>query len=309
MVKIRKDIFPKVKDDIFETRENFINRCINESYESLKEIFSSRNNFIEYINSLKSRKIAELFIRTSQFYLICKKYVNLRFIKLIMIISIIERLSSRMKKYLLFKDWIFKQDRQIEYYIKRINNIDVNNFKNIIQVLKDDYHLKYGSQQNVKDFFTKYTKDNDKLKLVKNLKPKRVNVVYSYSSYLYKNLAIGKVKTLKELEKYNIKRGKKYMPICYNWKLCYVNYGECCPDIYCKFKEDNEIKNKTLQKVIGLIYDMRSKFVHSAKIPPLSEDAPTIGVSRKKMIIVNLTTNELEKMFEFAFKRYFDELI
>ncbi|MDH5771354.1 MAG: hypothetical protein OEZ25_08735, partial [Candidatus Bathyarchaeota archaeon] len=61
------------------------------------------------------------------------------------------------------------------------------------------------------------------------------------------------------------------------------------------------------------IYQIRNDFVHEAKITPLNE-ADAIGTlsvigAKRKPITIELTSEELEDIFEKALKHYFDDLV
>ncbi len=57
-----------------------------------------------------------------------------------MIISIIERLARRERKYIPFQDWVLSRDEKIECCLSNYEKIDVNEFKKIIKSLKKDYY-------------------------------------------------------------------------------------------------------------------------------------------------------------------------
>jgi len=71
ITKLRKDFFPTIKE-FPENRENTINTWISEAFEAVNSLFPSKEKFIEYVNSFRNPRDAELFIRLCQFYLIAK---------------------------------------------------------------------------------------------------------------------------------------------------------------------------------------------------------------------------------------------
>jgi len=307
MVELRRDIFPNLKDDVFSTRNETLKIWIHEVFESFKGMFSSTEELINYLNSFSNPLNVELFIRLSQFYGISKIYQESPYVKLIMMVSIIEKLTNKEKKYIPFKDWIFTQDNKIEKLIHKISVTNIQTFKKIVQSLKNDYHKDYGSQRNVVNFFDKYVSLNDKVKIIKSFKMKEREVVYQYCRKLF-TPEEQRVDDIKKLSKYGYKIMKIHIPICYDWKWCYVSYNDCAPEIYCLLKDNENICKRALKKIVSIIYSMRSDFVHNAKIPPISEKGInfTVGLFKDEIIIVELSIDQFENIFERSFKKYFD---
>ena len=309
MVKIREDIFPNLKDDIFDTRANTLDSWINEALEPFQALFPTKNTFINYLNSFKKPQDAELFIRLSHFYGVSKIYEKSSYVKLIMIVSIIEKMVTKEKKYVPFKDWIFTQNKLIKDHLSEEYQNNIKSFKNILKILKKEYHKKYGSQRNVFIFFKKYVNLKDKIEMIKSFKLQQKDVVSQYTRLLYTppHLLVNKIN---KLSKYNYKIMKIHMPICYNWKYCYVQYGVCHPDIGCLLKVDQKIRNKILRDIVSVIYGMRSDFVHNAKVPPISKKGIdfTVGTYKKEIVFIEISIDKFEKIFEHAFKKYFDGL-
>ena len=228
-----------------------------------------------------------------------------------MIISIIERLARRERKYIPFQDWVFGQDEKynVIYQImkKRCKSIQENN-----RISEKDYYAVFGLQQNVVDFFKKYVTIEDKIKIIKSFRVKKTKVVKQYSIYVIRDHPMSSVNNIEELkEKYGFPVYEAFMPLCYNWKYCWIEYySECCPQISCNFKEDKQLQEEVLNKVVKLIYRMRSNFIHNAEIPPISEKGlvSTPGIINNKLFFVELTSEELQEIFERAFKKYFDKL-
>jgi len=300
----------------FEPKEKIIERYVDEAFDAVNGLFSSKQEFIDYLNSFGNPREAELFIKICRYYLVAKKHQPTSYIKLIMIVSAIERIANREKKYQEFYDWIEsrKQDQEIERAVSRIQKIDVKGFKEIIRVLKEEYSKMFGSQRNVFYFFRDHLIPQDKMKMCKSLRTKWTDTLDAAPILVlkYGKDVVIKEDTLEEFSRRNnLKTEKHLMPYCYNWKRCYVQYGKCFPEIGCPLKQDEASLNQALKMVIDDIYQMRSDFVHEARITPLNEkDAigtlAVIGGSRKP-VSVELTTEELESIFEGALKHYFDQ--
>jgi len=293
-----------------EPRKETINRWVDEAFSALGSIFSSRDDFVEYLNSLRNYEDAELLIRISQFYLVAKKYQPESYVKLIMIISAIEKLINRENRFQEFHRWVQKQDLKIQQLLSATNAIDAPKFKKIIQNLAEEYFQVFGSQRNVLAFFSNYFESDDKMKLARSMRANWVDTVAGYSERFdyCKQVMKSPVFSAKELEKYGFGVGKHLMPYCYDWRKCYASYGGCDPSIGCLLAEDESLQNKTLKKVVGLIYQMRNDFVHNALITPLNEKKSvfTLGRVGGRNVSIELTTEELESMFEKALKSYFD---
>lgn len=311
LIKLRNDLFPQMIE-FFESKEKTIERWADEAFEAFSSKFSSKEEFIKYMNSLKNPRDAELFIRIGHFYLVAKKYQQASYVKFIMIISIIEKIANKEKEFQEFYDWIEGQDAKINELLPKLKAIDVNVFKDIIRKLKENYFQEFGSRRNVLAFFRIHLTQEDKIKLIRSVEVDRRGTVERYSERIPAILRHvgGKATTIEELKEKGFNVKKHFVPYCYNWKQCYFEYGQCVPSLGCLLKDDESLLDKTLKKVVDDLYQMRSDFVHDATITPLNEkDAIfTLGTSRKKPVLIKLTVEDLERMFEKALKHYFDTL-
>jgi hypothetical protein len=313
MQEIRKDIFPRMKP-LFQRREAVIEDYINEAFEAVSSLFPTREDVIEYINSLDSPETAELFIRICQYYLISKKYQTSSYVKLIMIISAIERLISKDRKYEEFYQWIIKQDNIIEAELKKTENVNKAIFKKIVETLAEEYFKIFSSRRNIIDFFQSHLSKENKVKLIRSFRGYWTNVIQAFSGRVYKNALHPFPSTIKEVGKKLHKNVETHlMPYCYDWRYCWVQYGECFPDIYCEIANEDQKLKKFLKKVVSDLYQMRNDFVHSARVMPLNEkDAVgtlnVLGADRKP-VSIELTAEELEAIFESGLKHYFDRFV
>lgn len=308
MIKIRDDIFPTLMGLFNEPREKILEVWIEEAFNPFNNRFLSLEEFINFINQMKEPKNAEKFIRLSQFYNLCKNFVPHTFTKLIMIFSIIESIVSLGKKYKPFKDWIMGQDDLINLKLTYIKNGDLKTFKQCVEELKEEYHREFGSTRNVAEFFDKYISDNGKVKIIKSFKIKRNDIVYGYSAKLYEKIPNFLFERMEDLDDSRFKIEKSILtPICYDWKYCYIEYGHCCPDIYCLLIDNKELLSDTLRKIINVIYHMRSDFVHNAKMPPIGEagiDFST-GIYNNEIVLIELNIGEFSEIFEDGFINYY----
>jgi hypothetical protein len=294
--------------EFFEPKEKIVENWAEEAFEALNSVFSSKEDFINYLNSLKNPRYAELLIQMGPFYLVANKYQQASYVKLIMILSIIEKLQNREKEFQEFYDWIEDQDVKVNQLLSTLKTIDVDRFKEIIRGLKDDYFQEFGSRRNVFAFLREHLTHEDKIKLIRSIKADRKETVEGFSERILKNIFGKEVATIKELEEKGFRIEEHFIPYCYDWKQCYFQYGQCDPKYGCLLNDNVSLLDKTLKKVVDDIYQMRSDFVHDARITPLNEkDALfTLGMSGKKPVLIELTVEDLQCMFERAFKHYFD---
>jgi hypothetical protein len=211
---------------------------------------------LEY--GLKFQKIGDTGKAFLELYTISEFYSTLKlvqdgFVKLIMIISLIERLNSK-QDYIDFSKWI------------KINKMENGN------VLKawNDYNDRdgFGCSHKFRDFFKnkEYLSKNEQLSLLKSVK--------YYSTYKGKRVTA-------PLFCYEEKCGKGIRDCVFHydrksdWSVCandkdeeLARYGiEDCP-LY----HDENLLNKTLSEFANFIYQMRNKFVHNATLFHMSEE-------------------------------------
>ncbi len=103
------------------------------------------------------------------------------------------------------------------------------------------------------------------------------------------------------------------MPYCYDWRKCYVGYGNCSSELTCALTNNESLLAKILKRVVDDIYQMRNDFVHTARITNLNEKEAistlvTIGAERRP-VSVELTAEDLETIFENGLKHYFDGFV
>lgn len=306
---IRSDIFPKMGELGFGSREDILIVWVKEAYLPFTSHFSSQSQFVDLLNSIQPTENAELFIRFCQFYSVSKTRVRHPFTKLIMMLSVIEAIISMGRTYRPFKDWIMGQNELIESRLDELKKGDVKTFKKIMEDFKTLYHEKFSSTRNVIEFFNNYFSEQDKVNIIKSFCYKRTDVVSEYSEKLWKNLSHMHVEEFGDLAERGFRISEdELMPLCYNWRNCYLDYVRCHPDnMDCMLKEDGELLFRYLKKVINMIYTMRSNFVHDAKFPPFGEDGINFvgGVYKGKAIIIELNMGHFEELFEKGFLKYF----
>ncbi len=304
MVELRNDIFINLKDN---TRQTTIEKYyVDEAFEAMGHLFDNKDKFVDYLNSIKNPADAELFVRMSSFYLIAKKYEKSIPAKLIMIISIIERISNKNRDFITMDNWIINQDNKIREYLSKYEEVSMEQFKEVFELLREDYFKIFGSQRNFFAFFKTVSLD-DKIKIIKSFKTQRVKIVEGvFAKYFEERL-----KPFTTIDEFEIAEKRKLkhaqMPECYHWKSCYLGYGQCSDKISCWLHDNPDEVDSYLKKTIRLIYQMRSNFVHNAKLFLLNEkDSIFLADSIDgDTVFIELTVEDFQDIFERTFKKYF----
>lgn len=310
MAKARTDIFPNLPDC---DRETAVDRYwIAEAFEAIGHLFeNNKDKFIDFLNDIKSTSDAETFIRLCQFYLIAKKQETSPSTKLIMLISIIEKLSNRDNKFMPFEHWITRKE-QIEEVVKYLGEsgpVGVKEFKKVVERLKEKYYIVFGSQRNVFSFFQNIPL-KDKILIIKSFKTVRAKVIEGFVG-IYNKEVLEKFTTIDEFaQAHDYTLEEEFTPQCYNWKCCYLDYGQCLEDYGCWLKENEKEVNEYLKKTINLIYQMRSDFVHNATMRVLNEEGVLFlcDYINENFVSIELTIESFQDIFERTFKDYFEDL-
>ena len=291
-----------------------IKKCFNALRDNL---FSSEEEFIGYVNSMKDPKDAELFLDLCEFYSTFKELKGYPYIKLIAIISIIDKLNARKVKFKPFKDWVLSKEggNYIKEYLSKVSvNDEVKKFKEVFKKLREKHGEIFGSQRSVIKFFENYCSVNDQVKLIRAFKFKRTAVVERYSqNYTWCPSDVRSIEDLQKKYRNQYKVEKRYMPECYDWRYCWVE-GRTCNSSKCRLIENHHYRKEILGKIVSFIYQMRNDFIHGAKIPPIikrPQEVDTLTIAGKigdEYGIINLSIEDIQEIFERGFKKYFDKL-
>lgn len=311
LTEIRNDIFPNLVP-FLQSREHTIAAYINEAFEATS-LFSSKEKFIEYVNSLDDYQTAELFIKICKFYHIAQKYQPTSYVKLIMIISAIERVIYKDRRYQEFYNWIETQDAKIEEELQKVEIAQKQGFLHIMRILKEEYFKAYSSRRNIIDFFQNHISIENKVKLIKSFRANWTKVVSGFCMKTHQPILSPFPNSIEEAGKRlnkNIENG--LVPYCYDWRQCWVD-GSCHPEISCALINNDLLLAKVLKKVVNDLYQMRNDFVHLARITPLNE-RDSVGIlavigEDRKPVSIKLTAEELETVFEDGLKHYFDRFV
>ncbi len=304
---IRADIYPNLRDTLLWRRDERLNKYLDEARSALSRFFHSREEIIEYVNGLPNREDAELFLDVCGFYNIAKNYARLPFLKFIMIISVMERLCVR--KYRLFIDWLRMKENQelVEKELESFENRKLESFKEIIKRLNAQYLEIFSLRKKLFEFIWKYLEDNEKIMLVKSFRTKRTRYLEEARYTL-----TPRYQSIEEYaEKMRTKVGEGWLPNCYDWQNCWIQYGRCHPNIRCVLCTNQKALKRQLNIITRIIYAYRSMFVHKARLPPFSENGEMVSVIdiyEEKPIMIEFKITDFEIIIENAFKRYFDIL-
>ncbi|MDI6799002.1 MAG: hypothetical protein QMD12_03375 [Candidatus Aenigmarchaeota archaeon] len=308
---IRDDIFPNLQDTLLWRRNEEIKKYLEETQKCLERFFSSLANLIEYVNGFDRPEDVELLIEICRFYNIVKNFAQHPFLKFIMMISIFERLSC--DKYLSFHDWlVVRQNREtLENKISEI--VDYDSLIAVLNTWYKDYINVYGLKRNLLVFFKDNLTENEKIKLIRSFHVRRTKYI-ERAGYVLLKKAGRTHREYRSIEEYSNMESQpldeKLLPYCYDWKNCYIEDGKCCPDVICRLKDNEEALDKEFNRIIGIIYDYRSMFVHRARSPPFNGNNLDfiIDVYDGRPIIIHLNLSELQEMLENPLKKHFDRL-
>ncbi|MCW4005250.1 MAG: hypothetical protein NWF04_01425 [Candidatus Bathyarchaeota archaeon] len=348
-----EDIFPRSTKP-----EQILKELADLTQSALKGIFPANEDIIKYISNFKKPQKARLFLETGRYYHLAKNYScpicfppkrlekcpNCRktlempsFLVLIMIISIMERLSQGEKTYQEFYTWMGtkKARKKVQDFLEKdeTKKADV-----LIEDLRECWLKEYGSTTRITEFFKNFLTKEEKIEVVKSIRyvfkvfelpPKSFDnsggkkeiaeILDKWEEVVNKKQEISfqsDQDIFDYIEKNDNKKTYKVLPICFNEERfleCYSRdiYGRgkgyCNYNHLCKLGKDSKILNDCFVQTVKTIYDWRSKFVHNMKIPPIRETSMVSDSYDNKLVLVELTTKSLKPVFERMIKRYFDQ--
>jgi hypothetical protein len=358
-MKVREDIFPEIK--AHEKLQEYLNGLTDIAYQAFTGLFSSVTEVVQYINNFEKPEIAKLFLEIGEYYYSAKFYYcphcfppkriekcphcNSSFempahLVLIMIISIMERISLGFTKYADFFEWTGRKETVERLKTEFESVFKPEKIEEFISAIREDWSKDYGSVTKITSFFKDFMKKEEKMEFVKSIRfmmkvpelppkhmesingktPEKAEEIFENWKQTFEKEQQLVFETDEDVKKYVIRNNSKTtweaLPICFDkkehWK-CYSRnpYGQglgyCHYNYFCNLYKDEELLDKCFDKTVKTLYDWRSEFVHNAKIPPINETAIHGGIYKKKSIIVELTTKELKPVFEKMLKRYFDQ--
>lgn len=203
-----------------------------------KDYFPGIKEYLDFVYSIKSKKLFDALIDTSNFFR-GTQYMKQKVLsslsgssKVLISISTAECVmnAKRGKDWESFYDWLRNDKGNLKYLF---NSDDIEELKSKLKSLKGEYYSKYGASSALKQFFKNYVTYKDKIKII--------------SGFRWKG--------------YGNDDFQSFRPICY--KKCAPSFPECCSVENCRLARGEEI-NKWVERVISRLYSIRSKFVHEA---------------------------------------------
>ena len=281
-----------------------IRQSINRNFKHFKEIFNSELEMYDYF--LRFKKIHEdpedayyeLFSLSD--YYRAMKIVKPDFLKLIMLISLIEKLNSK-SAFQTFPEWLKKTE--IEY--EKCN-------KKKIRKIYATYEEEFGCSSKFRKFFQKYLTKKEKIELLESI---RFYIKLDTDS-----------------------KSSKLVPMfCFKENVCRLApYYSCPRQNYdrkdCPICENEKTLKKSLDEFAEFLYALRSNFVHNAIIFDLASPKSVThhnGVTMdmglatyiqyrfrkikrpeyKGTIFLELTANHLENILNRNFKKLLNNYI
>jgi len=188
-MKIREDIFHEIEG--YEKTQDIVQGLANLAFQALSGLFSSRDEVIQYINNFENPKIARLFLEIGEFYYFTKFYYCPKcfppkriekcpyckstfempaYAVLIMVISIMERLSRGLKEYEEFHKWTGRKDIIKSHLTKFKLPLGVREIRKFVSTLREDWRRDYGSRTKTTEFFKEYLEREEKIEFVKSIR-------------------------------------------------------------------------------------------------------------------------------------------
>jgi hypothetical protein len=101
-------------------------------------------------------------------------------------------------------------------------------------------------------------------------------------------------------KKYRVGLSENTLPECYDWRSCWIEYGQCHPEVKCRLHTDQGLLDEKFKKIVTILYHFRSEFVHEARISAIlstNEDF-IVGVYDSKIVTIFIKTGDLEEMLK-----------
>lgn len=191
-MQIRDDIYPKLKNTPLWTREGELERRINQAFNTLERFFETTEEVAKYVNNFQERKHAELFLDACSFYNISKSNPEHPFLKFIMMISTLEKVSSPEHKS--FKDWLVSGGNKalVEEELDKLESPEYESFKEMVENLFEEYIEKFGALRNLRQFLWENFEEEEKIQIVKSFRTRKQEYVESIDPKTAKNLRVWK---------------------------------------------------------------------------------------------------------------------
>ena len=128
MNKLRGDLYPNLKNSLLWNRERLLDEYVEIAQKVFSRYFTSKMDVITYINNFRDSKDAEFFLDICRYYNISKSYEKSPFVKLVMMISAIDKAARLRQKYVPFDEWITCEGNG-EKFQEEVNILKVDNWE------------------------------------------------------------------------------------------------------------------------------------------------------------------------------------
>ena len=224
-----------------KTPEEFCEDFVKRYFRLFNEIYGSEKEMLQYCIKFQQiyktpRRAFEEFLTLSEF---CRamKLMKIDFIKVIMITSIIEKLSSK-EDYIEFLEWVSKKEKEGTLTCRDIKKV------------WNEYNKDFGCSWKFRSFFRDYLTKREQLELL---------ISVSYYVRIDDN------------------RSPSLVPLfCYDKKVCKPKKLVCAfgfIDENCPAFKDEKILKDGIKEFADFLYNLRNRFVHDAHMFGLSEEA------------------------------------
>jgi hypothetical protein len=256
---------------------------VKKYFPTFKEIYDSEKEMLDFglgfqrIYETFEKAFSELF-SLSEFYLVFKTVEN-DFLKLVMMSSIIEKLSSK-KDYITFSQWLSQTKR--------------NDIENNTNLLLNEYNKTYGCSGKFRSYFQNYLSEKEQIELL--------TTIQVFESVNGKD-------ELVPLFCYDKNACSDKVNLC-NRGYVFVN---------CTALNKKKIAREGIKEFSDFLYSLRNKFVHDAHVFYFSEKASEEPIpfftyipyefkhikkpSYSGMVVLKLTVADLEKKLNRDFKK------
>ena len=305
-----------------------IKNSIRHMFKYFGEVFASEEEmytfYLKFLKKCEKPEDAYYELLTLSEYYIAMKQAKSPFLKLIMQISLIEKLNSKMS-YLTFVDWLvkiekdetFNKQKTIQrfhsnYEKKGSHNNRFKQFLKTIRKVHTIYSDDYGLGTKFRTFFQEYLTKQEKIELLKSIR------CYNKSD--------------------NGSKSNLVPMFCFEENVCRLAPYYSCPMVNYNRKDcpiciNEKSLKKSLNEFADFLYSLRSKFVHNAIMFDLASsqsathpNGVTMTMSlvmyvnkhrfrdRKRQkytgnILLDLTAKNLETILNSYFKRLLNEYL
>jgi len=276
-----------------KTPKDVCEDLVKKDFRFFKEVYSSEKEMLEYCMKFQQiyetlKRAFEEFFSLSEFYR-AMKLMKIDFIKLLMITSLIEKLSSK-RDFIEFSEWVSEKRKKNMLRDKSIGKV------------WQGYNKDFGCSGKFRRFFQnpEYLNKTEQMALLKSICHFIRNDTSSMS----------------------------LVPLfCYNKELCGARNHGCMfdSDENCPAFQEEKILKEGINEFANFLYSLRNRFIHDAHMFGLSSEA--LGTTSflltyvpykfryikrplyKGSVVIRLSVDKLEEILNRNFKKLLNEFI